>query len=64
MLKYTYAVLSSPERKVAEATSADIFTIRKDTIEMPPPGNIINGIIRRTAITILQEMVPRLSREK
>lgn len=53
---YADAVLFDSSGSVTEATSSNIFMIRKNEISTPAPGKIIDGITRKTAISILGQM--------
>ncbi|MFA4983882.1 MAG: aminotransferase class IV [Candidatus Omnitrophota bacterium] len=50
------AVLFDSSGSVAEATSSNIFIICKNKISTPAPGKIIDGITRKTVISILEQM--------
>lgn len=55
-LGFDDAILFSHNGYVTEATSANIFILRKGEVKTPPLGNIIDGITRRTVIEILASM--------
>ena len=52
---FTDALLFDRQGGLAEATSTNIFVIRKDSVMTPAPGAIINGITRRSVIDILHD---------
>ncbi len=55
-LGYQDSLLCDVRGNLAEATSANIFVVHKEGCLTPAPGNIIDGITRKTVISMMEQM--------